>query len=117
VNWKHLPKPLSFYPYKGFHVGITGQAEFINKPSYVALTGSDPAPKGRWTTGWETGIEFSYHFAKYSGISLGINYGTMLSYIHTFNWEKTKRYIKKQEYSFSSKKERRKKIIDLLNAW
>jgi hypothetical protein len=70
----------SFYPFKGFHVGITGQTECIQKCAFVALTGSDPAPKPIWTYGWETGIEFSYHFAKYFGISLGINYGTILSY-------------------------------------
>ena len=70
----------SFYPFKGFHVGITGQAEFIQKCSFVALTGSDPAPKPLWTTGWEAGIEFSYHFAKYFGITLGINYGKAFSY-------------------------------------
>ena len=74
-------KPVSFYPFKGFHVGLTGQAEFITKCSFVALTGSDPAPKTLWTRGSEVGIEFSYHFAKYFGISLGINYGTTSCYI------------------------------------
>ena len=72
--------PTSFYPFKGFHVGITGQAEFIQKPTYVALTGTDPAPKARWSYGWEAGMEFSYHFAKYFGVSIGINYGTIFAY-------------------------------------
>ncbi|MDR2980006.1 MAG: hypothetical protein LBV02_06170 [Bacteroidales bacterium] len=70
----------SFYPFKGFHVGLTGQAEFIQPCSFVALTGTDPAPRARWSSGWEAGMEFSYHFAKYFGITLGINYGTVLSY-------------------------------------
>jgi len=70
----------SFYPFKGFHVGITGQAQFIQKSSFIALIGTDLAPKGRWTSGWEAGIEFSYHFAKYFGVAIGINYGTILSY-------------------------------------
>ena len=73
-------KPVSFYPFQGFHVGITGQAEFIQKPTYIALTGTDLAPRPRWSTGWEIGMEFSYHFAKYFGVSLGINCGTILSY-------------------------------------
>ena len=77
VNAQKTP---SFYPFKGFHVGITGQAEFIQKCSYIALTGSDPAPKPKWSYGWEIGMEFSYHFAKYFGITAGINYGTVLSY-------------------------------------
>jgi len=42
---------------------------------------------------------------------------TQLSYIHTFNWQKAKKYLKKQDFSFSSKKERRKKIIEMLNVW
>jgi len=72
--------PPSFYPFKGFHVGVTGQAEYIQKCTFTALTDMDPAPRARWTTGWEAGIDFSYHFAKYFGVSIGINYGTMLSY-------------------------------------
>jgi hypothetical protein len=75
-------KNASFYPFQGFHVGITAQAEYIQKCSFQALTGTDPAPKPLWTYGWETGIEFSYHFAKYFGISFGINYGTILSFDH-----------------------------------
>jgi len=70
----------NFHPFKGFHVGVTGQAEFIQKCTFVALTGTDPAPRSRWTYGWETGIEFSYHFAKHFGISLGINFGTIVSF-------------------------------------
>jgi len=73
-------KPVSFYPFKGFHVGLTGQAEFIDKPTFMVVIDDDPVPKGRWTYGWEAGMEFSYHFAKYFGVSAGINYGTALSY-------------------------------------
>ena len=70
----------SFYPFKGFHIGITGQTEYIQKCSFTYLTGPEPAPRARWTFGWEAGIEFSYHFAKYFGISAGINFGTAYSY-------------------------------------
>jgi hypothetical protein len=69
-----------FYSFKGFHVGITAQIECIEKPSFFLLNDGDPVPKGRWTCGWEAGMEFSYHFAKYFGVSVGINYGTALSY-------------------------------------
>jgi len=70
----------SFYHFRGFHLGITGQAEYIQKCTFVPLTGTDPAPRPRWTYGWETGIEFSYHFAKHFGVSLGLNLGTVVSY-------------------------------------
>jgi len=78
--------PPSFYPFKGFHVGITGQAEFIQKPTFFLLNDGDPIPKGTWSYGWEAGIEFSYHFAKYFGVSIGINYGTALSYECAIFW-------------------------------
>ncbi len=42
---------------------------------------------------------------------------TQLSYIHTLNFQKAKRFLKRKEVSFSSKKERRKRILDLLNDW
>ena len=80
----HAQNLHSFYPFKGFHIGLTGQAEYIQKCSFVYLTGSDPVPIPKWTSGWETGVEFSYHFAKYFGISVGINYGTAFSYNRDF---------------------------------
>jgi hypothetical protein len=92
----------SFYPFKGFHIGITGQAEYIQKCSFLPLIGPDPAPKPQWTYGWEAGIEFSYHFVKYLGISFGINYGTILSFNHAIflstvpdfqgGWEEVNKY-------------------------
>ena len=39
---------------------------------------------------------------------------TQISYIHTLNWQKAKKYLKKQEISFSSKKEQRQEILKLL---
>jgi hypothetical protein len=73
IEAQNLP---SFYPFKGFHIGLSGQAQFIQKCTFTALTGTDPAPRPKWSYGWEAGIEFSYHFAKYFGITMCINYGT-----------------------------------------
>jgi len=76
--------PVSFYSFKGFHVGVTGEFKCIQKSNYISLhnVGSliDLPPRGRCAPGWGTGIEFSYHFAKYFGINIGINYGTALAY-------------------------------------
>ena len=76
----------SLHSFKGFHVGVTGQAEFVQKPTFILLNDADPIPIGRWTYGWETGIEFSYHFANYFGVSFGLNYGTALSYDCAIYW-------------------------------
>jgi len=96
----------SFYPFKGFNVGITGQAQFIQKSNFIALTGSDPAPIPIWTYGWEVGVEFSYHFAKYFGISAGINFGTRDSY---------GRYIDGSNYSDNPRMNDPKIMIDYEN--
>jgi hypothetical protein len=83
-------KPPSLYPFKGFHVGITGQLEFVQKPTFFSPFSlpdvEQHVPKGIWTYGWEAGMEFSYHFAKYFGVSIGINYGTALSYDCAIYW-------------------------------
>jgi len=66
----------SFSPFKGFHLGVTYQAELVQKCSMIPLVGDylyPPIPLN--TYGWEFGIEMSYHFAKYFGVSLGFNYG------------------------------------------
>ncbi len=76
----HAQSVPSKQPFQGFHIGLTGQTEFVQKCSFIALSGSDPIPRARWTTGCETGLEFSYHFGKYFGIVAGINYGTVLSF-------------------------------------
>ena len=77
----------SFSPFKGFHVGLTGQAEFIKQPRFYTTIAGDPTPRGVRTYGWEAGIEFSYHFAKYFGVSIGLNYGTALSYDCSIYWQ------------------------------
>ena len=96
----------SFYPFKGFHVGVTGQVQYIQKCTFVALIGTDPAPIPIWTYGWEAGVEFSYHFAKYFGISAGINFGTRHSY---------GRYIDGSNYSDNPRMNHPKRMIDSEN--
>jgi len=80
MSYSEAQNSPSFHPFNGFHLGVTGQTEYVQKCSFVPLTGSDPAPKEKWSFGWEAGIEFSYHFAKYFGIAMGINFGTVVSY-------------------------------------
>lgn len=63
-------------PFKGFHLGVTYQAELAQKCNMLPLVGDyeyPPIPLN--TYGWELGLEMSYHFAKYFGISFGLNYG------------------------------------------
>lgn len=67
-------------PFKGFHIGIVGQPEFIVKGKVTPLSGNEPAPKSYWTVGGNVGVEMSFHFAKYFGFAAGFSIGTSTSY-------------------------------------
>ena len=65
----------SLFP-DGFHIGITGEGNLAQRMTVVAIGQNYPAPISDPTLGWQAGIEFSYHFAKYFGVSIGLDYGT-----------------------------------------
>ncbi|MDL2312819.1 hypothetical protein LJC68_08085 [Bacteroidales bacterium OttesenSCG-928-B11] len=71
--------PFSYQPFKGFHLGVTGQMELVEKMDFTPIFGKEYTPVPSNGIGWEAGIEISYHFAKYFGVSLGINKGTVRS--------------------------------------
>lgn len=64
----------------GFHIGITGEGNLAQKMTVVAIGKNYPAPISDPTLGWQAGIEFSYHFAKHYGVSIGFDYGTEAQY-------------------------------------
>jgi hypothetical protein len=73
-------------PFKGFHLGVTYQAELVQKCSMLPLVGDyeyPPIPLN--TYGWELGLEMSYHFAKYFGVSFGLNYGYVFSFGYKYH--------------------------------
>lgn len=63
-------------PFKGFHIGLTGQIELIKGSSYNNIHGTVPPPSREMPVGGQGRIEFSYNFAKYFGISTGFGVGT-----------------------------------------
>lgn len=65
----------------GWHIGITGEVNLAQRMSVIPLvTGDAPAPRAKPWVGGRGGIEFSYHFAKYFGVSIGLDYGTTTQY-------------------------------------
>lgn len=64
----------------GFHLGITGEGNLAQKMTAVRLAGTDPIPTCYETLGGKAGIELSYHFADYFGVSVGFSYGTFSQY-------------------------------------
>lgn len=71
----------------GWHIGITGEVNLAQRMSVIPLvTGDAPAPRAKPWVGGRGGIEFSYHFAKYFGVSIGLDYGTTTQY-NIFCWK------------------------------
>ncbi len=66
-----------FSPFDGFNLGVTGQIELVKKVSLYPYLGEYYQPIAKNSFGWESGFELSYNFAKYFGISAGLNFGTI----------------------------------------
>ncbi|MDL2326608.1 hypothetical protein LJC67_05990 [Bacteroidales bacterium OttesenSCG-928-A14] len=65
-----------YEPFKGFNIGLTGQMEMIQKIDFDYIEEIETLVASH-AMGWETGLELSYHFARYFGFSLGLNVGTI----------------------------------------
>ncbi len=74
----------------GFHIGITGEGNLAQRMDIIPIGTGYVAPISAPTLGWQTGIEFSYHFAKYFGVSIGIDYGTMAQF-KIWRWDEPDR--------------------------
>ena len=68
----------SYEPFKGFHLGYTLQTELV-QPATVferQIDNNQWDPTALPGIGYAVGLEASYHFAKYCGFSVGLEYGT-----------------------------------------
>lgn len=82
----------SYNPFKGFHIGLTTQAELVSPAIFQSASGADYAPTAKPGFGFEGGLEFSYHFANYFGFSAGLDLGTVL--VHRANlWSGVDRFL------------------------
>jgi hypothetical protein len=66
----------TFAPFNGFQFGYIGQFKLVDKCNFINLSDDENLPIPLNTVGGDIGFEFSYHFNKYYGISLGLRYGT-----------------------------------------
>lgn len=67
-----------FDPFHGFHFGYTGQIGITKPIEIIPLVVNFERPVSKPGLSWQYGVEASYHFAKYFGISLGLNVGTSM---------------------------------------
>ncbi len=62
----------------GFHLGILGEGNFAQGMYAMNVEGLWQKPATAPAMGWKSGVELSYHFLDYFGVSVGFTYGTRL---------------------------------------
>lgn len=67
-----------FDPFHGFHFGYIGQIGIAKAVEIIPLVTNFNIPDSKPGLSWQGGVEASYHFARYFGVSLGINVGTSM---------------------------------------
>ena len=60
----------------GFHLGVNVEGNVAEKLSVHRIAGDLLEPKAYPALGWKAGLEFSYHFCDYFGVSAGLDIGT-----------------------------------------
>ena len=76
-----FPTPLSaqdirrYDPFRGFHFGYTASVGVTRPCDVFPNIGDYPSPEGLPGCGYLAGIEASYHFADFFGVSVGLEYG------------------------------------------
>lgn len=62
--------------FKGFHFGYTAQYNMTQAAVFTAADGTPGSPTTKMGSGFAGGFEFSYHFAKYFGVAVGVGFGS-----------------------------------------
>ena len=62
--------------FKGFHLGYVFQYQLMSPAALINSDGDKSFIKSRPGSGYVGGLEFSYHFAKYFGVSAGLDFGS-----------------------------------------
>ena len=64
----------------GFHLGATGEGQVFGPFSVVPFGADYPEPIFKNGLGWKVGLELSYHFCDYFGVSVGADYGSIFNF-------------------------------------
>lgn len=64
-----------YAPFRGFHFGYTASVGVTRPCDVFPNIGDYPSPEGLPGCGYLAGIEASYHFADFFGVSVGLEYG------------------------------------------
>ena len=68
----------------GWHLGARVEGDILQPLSIRSVTSASSSPfsKSHPTLGWAVGIEASYNFARYFGVSVGLDFGTTTNFIN-----------------------------------
>lgn len=64
----------------GFHASLTGAWTFSQKPSSIPCEIGVTPPVYKGASGWNSGLELSYHFCNYFGVSASLAYGNIAQF-------------------------------------
>lgn len=78
-NYTYSQDIPTFSPFNGIHFGYTGQLGIVEKCETIQLIGVDNPIIPLNTLGYQIGLECSFNFAKFYGISIGLEFGTISS--------------------------------------
>jgi hypothetical protein len=84
--------------FQGIHLGYTGQFDLM-MPAQVT---EDPFLYSVPCAGGHAGLEFSYHFARWFGVSAAINYGTTGALRLKFGWQEGNPETIKRNYLYGT---------------
>lgn len=86
------------HPFNGFHLGYTIQYDLIEPVLFNDVGELPQRGHSSILHGFHAGLEFSYHFADYFGVSAGLNYGNIGAVIELDNHPP---YLPVNQYGFS----------------
>ena len=90
--------PLQEELFQGLHIGYTGQFDLM-MPAQVT---EDPHLMGVPYVGGHAGLEFSWHFARWLGVSAALNYGTTGALRFKYEWQDGNLETIKRNYTYGT---------------
>ena len=103
----HEESPVLEELFQGFHLGYIGQFDLM-MPAQLSdammpmQTTNDPYLFSVPRAGGHAGLEFSYHFARWFGVSAALNYGTTGALRLKFYWQEGSPEMIKRNYLYAT---------------
>ena len=94
----HEESPILEELFQGFHLGYIGQFDLMMPAQLTEDSRLMSVPRA----GGHAGLEFSYHFARWFGVSAALNYGTTGALRLKFYWQESNPETIKRNYLYGT---------------